>query len=248
MQQAGSLGRLILAFANTPMQYTRLTKKAFLDLINKRGDWKANISKIVYYSVIQNIIFNSLQSALFALMFDDTTEDDEKRRYSKLLNGSIDSFVRGTGVYGAVATVIKNMVLEGIRQSKAKRSDYTRVALKSVSLSPPIDSKLRKLLAASRTFTYKQSKEKVYTEGFSLENPGFLAFGQIVSAGTNLPLDRVILKMDHLNTAMKPETELWQSIFLALGYSEWDLNIKEPKAAPDIDKLLRKVDRIIKKY
>ena len=33
-QQASPLGRIILAFANTPMQYMRLTKKAFLDLKN----------------------------------------------------------------------------------------------------------------------------------------------------------------------------------------------------------------------
>ncbi len=35
MQQASPLGRIILAFANTPMQYARLSKKAFLDLVNK---------------------------------------------------------------------------------------------------------------------------------------------------------------------------------------------------------------------
>ena len=39
-QQASPLGRLILAFQNTPMQYARLTKKAILDLKNGRGDAK----------------------------------------------------------------------------------------------------------------------------------------------------------------------------------------------------------------
>ena len=47
-QQAGPLGRFILAFQNTPMQYTRLIKKAALDLANRRGDDKYNISKILY--------------------------------------------------------------------------------------------------------------------------------------------------------------------------------------------------------
>ena len=45
-QQAGPLGRIILAFANTPMQYTRLIKKAALDLKNGRGNPITNISKI----------------------------------------------------------------------------------------------------------------------------------------------------------------------------------------------------------
>ena len=55
MQQASSLGRLILAFQNTPMQYTREIQKSFKDLINGRGDWKTNMSKIAYYGAVQNL-------------------------------------------------------------------------------------------------------------------------------------------------------------------------------------------------
>ena len=43
-QQASDAGRLILMCANTPMQYTRLQKRAIQDLINKRGDAKTNVS------------------------------------------------------------------------------------------------------------------------------------------------------------------------------------------------------------
>ena len=42
-QQAGPLGRVILAFANTPAQYARLIKKAASDLKNGRGDAKTNV-------------------------------------------------------------------------------------------------------------------------------------------------------------------------------------------------------------
>ena len=48
-QQASDIGRLILAFANTPLQYARETRKATSDLVNGRGDWKTNASKILYY-------------------------------------------------------------------------------------------------------------------------------------------------------------------------------------------------------
>ena len=64
MQQAGPLGRLILAFANTPAQYARLTDKAIRDLRNGRGDAKTNISKIVYYMAVQNLIFNADSTSL----------------------------------------------------------------------------------------------------------------------------------------------------------------------------------------
>ena len=228
-QQAGSLGRLILAFGNTPMQYARLTKKAALDLINGRGDWKTNISKIAYYSVIQNIIFSALQQGLFALLFDDEDDEETKSRLFRIGNSSIDTLLRGSGVYGAAAATVKNMILEIIEQSQKSRPDYTQVAIESTAISPPINSKLRKLISAGKTFTYKQSKEKVFTEGFSLENPAFMAAGQVISAGTNLPADRVVKKADHLYTAMKDETELWQSIALALGWSKWDLNMVEKK-------------------
>ncbi len=51
-QQASTLGRLILAFGNTPMQYARITKKAALDLLAGRGDFKTNMSKMLYYGMI----------------------------------------------------------------------------------------------------------------------------------------------------------------------------------------------------
>jgi hypothetical protein len=117
------------------------------------------------------------------------------------------------------------MIIKVIEETKKSRPDYTKVAIEATAISPPINSKLRKLVSAGKTFTYKQSKEKVFTEGFSLENPAFLAGGKILSATTNLPADRVVQKADHLYTAMQPETELWQSIALSLGWSEWDLNM-----------------------
>jgi hypothetical protein len=234
MQQASSLGRLILAFGNTPMQYARLTKKATLDLVNGRGDWKTNISKIAYYSVIQNIIFSALQQGLFALLFDEEDDDKEKERYFRIGNSSIDTLLRGTGVYGAAAATVKNMIMEIVDQSKKSRPDYTQVAIEATQISPPINSKLRKLESAGKTFTYKQSREKVFTEGFSLENPAFLAAGRVISAGTNLPADRIVQKADHIYTAMQPETELWQALALSLGWSEWDLGMieKQTKKSP----------------
>ena len=80
MQQAGPLGRIILAFANTPAQYARLMQKAASDLKNGRGDTKTNLSKIVYYGMVQNVIFNALQQALFAMAFDDEEPDEEKEK------------------------------------------------------------------------------------------------------------------------------------------------------------------------
>ena len=225
MQQASPLGRVVLAFANTPMQYTRLTKKAALDLFNGRGDWKTNLSKLAYYGAVQNIIFTALQSAMFAMLFSDEEDDKEKEKIGRIGNGIADTLLRGSGVYGAGVAMIKNIVMEAIKQYNSGRPDYTKAAAKITSISPPVDSKIRKLQSVGRTFTYKQEIEKMKTKGFDIDNPAYMAVGQTVSALANIPLDRAVRKMNNLKTAVDQDTELWQSIGLALGYSEWDLGM-----------------------
>ena len=58
------------------MQYVRLQKRAIQDLYNGRGDAKPNLSKIVYYGFVQNLIFNALQAAMGSLIGGD--DDDDK--------------------------------------------------------------------------------------------------------------------------------------------------------------------------
>ena len=76
--QRSALGRMIFAFQNVTSQYARLIKKSTLDLVKRRKtppydtqvkSDMSNISKIIYYGVIQNFILYSLQSALFAMSF-----------------------------------------------------------------------------------------------------------------------------------------------------------------------------------
>ena len=222
-QQASPLGRIVLAFANTPMQYMRLTKKAFLDLKNGRGDAKTNITKIIYYSVVQNVIFSALQSALFAAAFQDDDEEAIKDRELRIANSMLDSILRGAGVYGAVASTLKNIVVEIGNQASKDRPDFTVAAQRALSISPPIDSKMRKIMGAARAFSYKTTRDKM--KGFGLDNPAYYATGQVVSAAFNLPLDRVIRKADNLRVAVDNDTKYWQSIALMLGYSQWDLGL-----------------------
>ena len=66
------------------MQMNRKTKKSILGLYNRRKkpgmtqreSDLSNMSSVVYYVGMQNLIFNSLQQGLFALMFED--EEDEE--------------------------------------------------------------------------------------------------------------------------------------------------------------------------
>jgi hypothetical protein len=226
-QQNSILGAFVLAFQNTPMQYARLTKKAAIDLAKGRGDWKTNVSKIVYYTAIQNLIFNAMQQALFALMFTDD-EDDEKelQRQIRLGNGMLDSVLRGTGIYGAVAATAKNIALEFYKQDlKGGRADHAYTILQFANISPPIGSKLRKLYSATQT--RKFNRRAMEQMGYDIYNPAVPAIATAIEAFTNLPTGRIYKKFSNVSEAFNEENENWQRIALMMGWNTWDLGIKE---------------------
>jgi len=241
MQQRSVLGRLVLAFANTPMQYTRLMKKAGQDLINGRGSFKENMSKIAYYGIVQNFIFSSLQSALFALAFDD--EDDEgltdaeiakkeeyeTSRVTRVLNGMMDTVLRGSGVYGAVVSVIKNTMLEYRKQeAKGFLGEDAAWILQILNLSPPIGSKVRKIYSAARTRRFE--KDTIAERGWALTadgklnlGPNYSVLGSLVSGIANVPLDRIVDELRSVTEALDERNKAWQRIALAFGWKTWDV-------------------------
>ena len=226
-QQAGPMGRIILAFANTPMQYTRLMKKAALDLANGRGDWRTNVTKLIYYSTVQNFIFNALQNALFALAFGDADDEEEEEKSIRVVNGMLDSILRGTGFYGAGIAAIKNAVMMAMKQSKLKNPKYEDAVFELLNFSPPLGNKAKKIRAWGRTLSW-DSKE-IREAGFSLDNPALMAYSKLISAATNLPLDRVLQKIENIKHASSTEAEMWQKMALLGGWQDWEVNLEEPK-------------------
>ena len=223
-QQAGPLGRTILAFANTPAQYARIIKKAASDIKNGRGDFKTNISKIMYYGVAQNLIFNALQQALFAAVFDEDEEEIDDKTIS-IANGMADSILRGIGISGAIISVVKNAALRWVKEEEKANPKYENAILELTKISPPVSSKINKLRAASRSYSW--DKKEMKEGGLSIDNPANLAIGNVVSAVTNIPLDRVVKKVQHIKTASDSEIDTYKRIFLLAGWSKWELGIKE---------------------
>ncbi len=221
-QQASDAGRLILMFANTPMQYARLQKRAFQDLAAGRGDSKTNVSKLIYYGVVQNIIFNSLQQAMFAIGFGDDEEKDEKR-VTRTLNGMLDSLLRGLGIAGATTSVVKNFLLDVYERSGRSRPEYVDAVYKLLQISPPVSSKISKVRQAAYQFDSKKRREEIMDQGFSIKSPAFMAFAKIVSATANIPLDRVLQKLDNIEGALGEEAEVWQRIAMLAGWPKWDI-------------------------
>ena len=229
-QQASAAGRVILAWANTPMQYARIQKRAAQDIINGRGDWKTNVSKIVYYGAIQNLIFNALQSAAFALGFgDDEEETDEAKskkkeeKAYKILNGMIDSQLRGLGVFGTASVALKNTLMTLYEEHGKKGSKYENAVEDLLSFSPPLGSKIGKITGGLRSASW--NKKDMKEKGFSLDNPAYIAGAQVVTGLTNVPFDRVMKKINNIRGIVNERSALWQKVALGLGWSTWDVGL-----------------------
>ena len=242
-QQSSTAGRLILAFQNTPMQYTRLMKKAGQDLINGRGDAKTNLSKILYYGFIQNLIFNALSQAYFSLLpgFDDEPEDDkeaEKRaknndaKSGKILNGMIDSVLRGSGIYGAILSTVKNTFNVYRKQDeKGYTGDQAYTIIEAANISPPIGSKLRKIYSAIQTRKFNKEVMGVHPwdiiiDGKYNPSPTYEIIGSLTSAIGNLPLDRLLIEAKGVAEVFDSRNTMMQRVALALGWRTWGVGAK----------------------
>jgi hypothetical protein len=276
-QQTSTLGRLVLAFGNTPMQITRFQKRDFQDLKNRRrieGKTQLQsdatyISRITYYAAVQNLIFSALQTGLFTLIpgFDDDDETDltekelEKRNASEskklpaVLNSMADTTLRGSGLYGAVASTAKNVLLEYMKQQEKSdfSKDNAKILLTGLNLSPAIGSKARKFYGGFETMDFE--KDVIAKRGFDIMNdrrlqlsPSYQVLGSFSSALTNLPLDRAVSEIGSISEALDSRNTAWQRLALALGWKEWEVGaeIEEHDLIKANSKLKRKEEGIEK--
>ena len=229
-QQSTDLGRVVLQFVNTPMQYARIQKRAAQDIINGRGDNKTNVSKIIYYGFLQNMMFNALQSGLFALGFgDDGIDDEEEKKIIRSANGMTDSILRGLGFAGVTVQVLKNLGIDLYDRSKKDRPEYGDAWMKLLEFSPAIKSKVSKIKGAAYPFDSKKRRAEVFEKGFSLDNPAYESLAKVITATTNLPLDRLYSKVNNIKGAFEDDQEAWKSTAMILGWPEWQLETSKDR-------------------
>ena len=216
--QASNMGRLVFAFNNTPFQMTRLFKKATLDLVNGRGDTKTNISKMLYYGAIQNVIFFTLQQAFMAMVFgaDEDDREDIDNRAERLLNSTIDSILRGSGLPGAVISTAKNVIMEYNKQEARGdwRADHGKTLVAALNFSPPVGSKASRIYSALKGKKYEKNKFD------TLRNKS-----KIIAAITNIPVDRTVTKIDNLRVAINEPIDTWKRLALFAGWDQWSLGV-----------------------
>jgi predicted kinase len=225
-QQASPLGRWLLSFQNTTMQFARIMNKAARDLAAGRGDAKHNISKIVYYGFLQSAIFAALQTAIFAALGDDEEEEFDKKK-QRIVNSMVDGWLAGLGVAGKAIGTIEKSIKEYLKQKeRGFNSDHAQTIIQLLGFSPPIGSKVRKIYGAIQTEQFNKGVSE--KRGLTLDNPTWSSWGNVIEGFTNVPLGRMANKMLNIDNALDSQNEWWERAALLLGWNTWDLGIKDP--------------------
>jgi hypothetical protein len=174
------------------------------------------------------------------MMFDDEEQDEEffAKKQDRILNGTIDSILRGTGVGGAIISTLKNAAIkmhEENKKSPWKREDNA-LLIELLQLSPPIGIKARKLKQAENVLKFDQDliEEKSILD---IENPVYEAGALATEALTNVPLARLHTKTENLQQAFNAENEWWQRLAMALGWSQWNLGITDKEVEAHKEKV-----------
>ena len=218
--QASSVSKFILAFANTPAQYFRLTQKAARS-IKEGKDVKKNVAKLVYYAGVQNAIFTMAQSASMALLMGFSGDEQEDKKALDAYNSMSSSLLRGMGLIGAVIDTSKNVILQAVKEEGKVNPDHVNTALKALSISPPLNRKMQDLLKAGRSWKYDRDKT-------GIESP---VVTTVARAGSfaNLPTDWVVNKGAAAYELSQDNYEKWQSLLLLLGWSKFNFDEKDKK-------------------
>ena len=166
------------------------------------------------------------------MMFDDDEEDVNNlflKKKERLINGSIDSVLRGTGVIGAVVATLKNTAIAFARQRDVNYNpDESAVVVEALNLSPVIGIKARQIVNAEKTLNYNK---KIIDEmdTFDIDNPQWSAVTNYVQTFTNLPLNRLYNKTQNVRQALNNEHSTWERSLMFLGWSQYNLDIKNDR-------------------
>ena len=163
-------------------------------------------------------------------MFDGDEEDESYlKKKDRMINGSIDSVLRGAGVMGAVVATLKNMARKWHEQRNKKyNKDESAVLMELLNVSPPLGIKARKLVNAEKTINYNESIMSEM-QMFDADNPGWSAATNYIEALTNLPVNRLYNKLNNVRSALDNQNNTMQRVLMFSGWSKWNLGIEDTK-------------------
>jgi hypothetical protein len=247
--QTGLMGRLVFSFNNTPFQMSRIQKKAALDLVNRRGSDRANASRLAYYAFMQSTLFYGLQQGFYAtLMSDDDDKLTEKqqeekykdfeKRVDKLGKSVFQGILTGSGLPGKVVTTLYNTVDKAIEEYDKgyQGKDFFPILNQALSISPTLGSKASRLGRNWESLIYTDFTKKgreirnTYSD-FDPRNPNAKAYLSMFGTLTNIPLDRIVTKMENIQGVLDDQSSGWEKVAMTLGTPKYQLQTKEQNEA-----------------
>lgn len=239
-QQTTLIGRVILPFANTPMQMNRRGMKDILDL--SKGRFKNNIEaaekmgRITYYMGAQVALFAGLQSAFYAMLFNDenVTEDQIARAKGFTLGTVTDSFLSGFGIQGRIVAQFKNATLEFFKQNAKPpfKADYEEVAEDLLNISPLVGPKYSTLDKAGDRLKYGRNTPFK----FELGNPKLEAGLMTIQSLTNAAVYSPYQNANNIKHGLNSDYETWQRFHMFLGFDPYSVGIETKKKSQKVRK------------
>ena len=247
--QVSLLGRSLLQYGNTQQQYVRKTYQDILDTIAGRtgdGSYKDLLYSILNYGIAQNVAYGFFFNALFTIMADENTPEEEKRKYISLMNGVLDANLKGLGIIGALVGQSKNAAVELVKQidnlldkQAAIESGESTSGMDQVKLDKFIKELIRIVPAISgrismlenANYHIKKAGTKKYNENKDdvpfYNNPELNAIASVVEGTLSVPLEELLRKFEAWDYILNSQAETWQKVAAFLGYEPYQLTSKD---------------------
>ena len=217
-EQTTTIGRYILAFANTPQQYNRKISRAIQDLKGLKGDSspeankrkKQAIGEVVWYLGAQNAIFTSLQQLAFAGVGLDAGDDEEKRA-ANWLNSMVNTVLRGAGIYGALVATAKDAIIAVSRDKDVSES--------IVNTMPSVGNLVRNVkTAAGQKPSYAKSQ---LTDDLNSKELYQVAAG-LTAAG--VPANKALKVVEQVADVVASDLGVIERLARAAGYERYQID------------------------
>ena len=161
---------------------------------------------------------------------DDEDEEQILKKRERVINGSIDSILRGAGIYGAVASTLKNTLIKFKEQrEKGYNKDESAVPMELLNFSPVVGIKIRQIVNAEKTLNYNENIISEM-ETFDADNPQWSAVTNYTQALTNFPANRLYQKSINMRNALDKDYTNFQRVMFFSGYTTWSLGLGDNEA------------------
>jgi hypothetical protein len=182
-------------------------------------------------------------------MFGTDDDDEDKKaeaflkKKERVIQGTIDTILRGSGIYGVAVSTLKNMVIKFLEQrEKGYNKDESAVIMEMLNFSPVVGIKARRIVNAEKTLNYniKVIKEM---ETFDIDNPVWSAVTNYTQAITTVPTNKLYQKIINLRNVADNDYTALQRVLFFSGYTTWSLNLGDTKKMKEIKESIKNPDK-----